>query len=124
MRSSIIGFKKPEELQKYYAASDAFILPTREDIWGLVVNEALANALPTISSDKCTAGKELVQNNYNGFVYECDDTYALAQHINELANDEKMREKFSINALKAIEQYTLENIIESHIESITKIIDK
>lgn len=121
---NIVGFKKPDELQKYYAASDAFILPTREDIWGLVVNEALANALPTISSDKCTAGNELVKDDYNGYVYECNDTDALAECINKLTNDEKLREKFSSNALKSIELYTLENIINSHIESINGIISK
>lgn len=120
----LIGFKKPEELQKYYAASDAFILPTREDIWGLVINEALANALPTVSSNKCTAGNELVKDDYNGFVYECEDTSALADCINKLAGDEDMRERFAVNALKSIEQYTLENIISSHIESINSVIKK
>ena len=120
----LIGFKKPEELQKYYAASDAFILPTREDIWGLVINEALANALPTVSSNKCTAGNELVKDDYNGFVYECEDTSALADCINKLAGDEDMRERFAVNSLKSIEQYTLENIISSHIESINNVIKK
>ena len=117
----IVGFKKPEELQKYYRAADAFILPTREDIWGLVINEAMANALPTISSDKCTAGNELVSNGYNGYVYPCYDTGALAAHIEELANDEDMRVAYAKNALKAIEEYTIENIVNSHLESIRKI---
>lgn len=120
----IIGFKKPDELQKYYRASDVFVLPTREDIWGLVINEALANALPTISSNKCTAGNELVKNDYNGYVYECSDTDALAECINKLASDEAMRERFSLNALESIEQYTLENIITSHIDSINRIVSK
>ena len=120
----IIGFKKPDELQKYYAASDVFVLPTREDIWGLVINEALANALPTISSNKCTAGNELVSNDYNGYVYECYDTGALAESIEKLAEDQELRERFSSNALKSIERYTLENIISSHIDSINRIISK
>lgn len=120
----IIGFKKPDELQKYYAASDVFVLPTREDIWGLVINEALANALPTISSNKCTAGNELVTNGYNGYVYECDDTDALAEIISKLTEDELLRNNLSLNALKSIEEYTLENIISSHIESIKRIVDK
>lgn len=31
------GFQKREELAKYYEAADLFVLPTREDIWGLVI---------------------------------------------------------------------------------------
>jgi glycosyltransferase involved in cell wall biosynthesis len=100
------------------------VLPTREDIWGLVINEALANALPTISSNKCTAGNELITNNVNGFVYECDDTDALAECINKLANNEEMRDRFSLNAIKSIEQYTLENIISGHIENINRVVSK
>ena len=34
-----VGFKAKEELKKYYKAADLFVLPTREDIWGLVINE-------------------------------------------------------------------------------------
>ncbi len=120
----LIGFKKPEELQKYYAASDAFVLPTREDIWGLVINEALANALPTISSNHCTAGNELVTNDFNGYVYDCEDTTALAEFINKIAKDERLRERFAVNALKSIEEYTLENIISSHIDSINDVVAK
>ncbi len=118
----IIGFKKPEELQKYYAASDVFVLPTREDIWGLVVNEALANALPVISSNKCTAGNELVQNDVNGYVYECENTDSLAGCLTKLAEDGELRDRFSLGALKVIEEYTIENIISSHIESISRVI--
>ena len=55
-----IGFKRPEELKQYYRMADLFVLPTREDIWGLVVNEAMANGLPVITTDRCAAGLELV----------------------------------------------------------------
>lgn len=37
-----VGFQKKEALSRYYRAADLFVLPTREDIWGLVINEAMA----------------------------------------------------------------------------------
>lgn len=120
----IIGFKKPDELQKFYGAADVFVLPTREDIWGLVINEALSNALPTISSNKCTAGNELVANGVNGYVYECENIDELAMRIDELAENENLRDRFAHNALKTIEQYTIENIIDSHLDSIRRITSK
>ncbi len=120
----IIGFKKPAELQKYYRASDVFVLPTRKDIWGLVINESLSNGLPTISSNKCTAGNELVTNDFNGYVYECENTDELASRIETLAQDEELRDLFAANSLKAVEEYTIENIIESHLDSIEKVTSK
>lgn len=120
----IIGFKKPEELQKYYGASDVFVLPTREDIWGLVINEALASALPTISSNKCTAGNELVTNEYNGYVYDCENIEQLASYIDELSEDEDKRKEFSANALVAIAEYNIENIVRGHTDCILKVAKK
>lgn len=38
----LVGFKQKEEIFEYYKAADLFVLPTREDIWGLVINEAMA----------------------------------------------------------------------------------
>ena len=49
-RVSFINFLNKNELYKYYQAADIFVLPTREDVWGLVVNEAMANALPIITT--------------------------------------------------------------------------
>ena len=45
------GFKTKEQLQSYFKAADLFVLPTREDIWGLVINEALSYGLPVITTD-------------------------------------------------------------------------
>ena len=60
-----IAFQEKEMLEKYYIAADVFILLTRGDVWGLSINEAMANALPVITTDRCIAGIELVEQNGN-----------------------------------------------------------
>ena len=50
-----LPFMSKEDLRQYYQASDVFAFFTREDIWGLVVNEAMANGLPVISTNRCIA---------------------------------------------------------------------
>ncbi|MEN3009352.1 glycosyltransferase, partial [Pseudothermotoga sp.] len=57
-----VDFKLKQELKKYYMAADLFVLPTREDIWGLVINEAMACGLPLITTNRCIAGLELIKN--------------------------------------------------------------
>ena len=51
-----IEFKKSEELNEYYKAADIFVHPTREDIWGLVVNEAMAKGLPVVTTNNVLQG--------------------------------------------------------------------
>ena len=43
-----MDFQNQEVVRKYYEASAVFVHPTREDIWGLVINEAMAAGVPVI----------------------------------------------------------------------------
>ena len=79
--SVLEGFKTKEQLADYYAAADVFVLPTREDIWGLVVNEAFAFGLPVITSDNCGAGMEMITQGVNGFIFPNEDADALRDMI-------------------------------------------
>lgn len=117
----VIGFKKPDELRKYYLASDVYIMATREDIWGLVINEAMAYGLPIISSNMCTASSELVENGVNGNIYVCEDFLALAKLIDEYSANPLMCEKYANEAVKKISEYYIENIAKHHIQSIKEL---
>ena len=55
-------------------------MPTREDIWGLVINEAMAYGLPIITTDNCLAGLELIKNEENGYIIPVNNTELLAQY--------------------------------------------
>lgn len=55
------------QLERYYAAADAFIFPTTYDAFGMVLLEAMAAGLPVFSSDQAGAA-ELITHNRDGFV--------------------------------------------------------
>lgn len=110
-----IGFKLKEELKEYYKASDIFVLPTREDIWGLVINEAMANGLPLVTTNRCIAGLQLVKDGENGYIVGVDDICALAEKIkNILFVDDIV--KMSNKSIDIIKEYTIENMALKHIE--------
>lgn len=109
-----LSFQKKERLALLYKAADLFVLPTREDIWGLVINEALAYGLPTITTDRCVAGLELIEDGVNGYVVPVEDADALAEKIQAvLASD---LEKMGRAALEKVRPYTLENMAKTHVE--------
>ena len=108
------GFKKKETLVKYYQAADLFVLPTREDIWGLVVNEAMAFGLPVITTDRCVAGLELVANGVTGYIVPVEDADALAEKMNAALSGEC--ERMGAAALEKVRPYTIENMARVHQE--------
>lgn len=120
-----VGFKSKDELKKYYKIANAFVLPTREDIWGLVINEALAFGLPVITTDRCVAGLELIASGENGYIVSVDDVKELSEKISNVINiSEKEREKYYINNVSKAKEYTIENMAQKHIEIFERIKEK
>jgi glycosyltransferase involved in cell wall biosynthesis len=62
--------KPPEELAKYYALADLFVFPSLVDVWGLVVNEALACGVPVLASKYAGVSQELVGDTGAGELFD------------------------------------------------------
>lgn len=108
-----IEFLQDEKLEAYYYAADVFVLPTREDVWGLVVNEAMAYALPVITTNRCIAGLEMV-NDKNGIIVESENVEQLDCAIKAIF--EKDRYEMGKNAIEVAKKYTIEKSVDRHVE--------
>ncbi|MPQ44274.1 glycosyltransferase family 4 protein [Clostridium tarantellae] len=110
------NFSNKNNLKKYYMISDLFVLPTREDIWGLVINEAMAYGLPVITTNKCVAGIELIKDYKNGFIVPIDDFYTLSEKIMYILQNDKLIYSMSKESLKIIKNYTIEVSAKKHMD--------
>lgn len=109
-----VGFCGKEALAEYYRAADVFVLPTRSDVWGLVINEAMACGLPVISTDRCVAAMELVRDGVNGYVVPAGNPEALAEKLNRILEED--RAAMGRACLEIIKPYTIENMARVHEE--------
>jgi len=82
------GFLGANEVAERLAGGLALVLPSVEEQWGLVVNEALAFGLPAIVSPAVGSGDLLVRNLQNGFVIELGAPEGIAAAMHALADDE------------------------------------
>ena len=71
------GFRNQSELPGIFALSTVFVLPSRHEPWGLIVNEAMACGLPVIVSDEVGCAVDLVQDGANGFIVPAGNVVAL-----------------------------------------------
>jgi glycosyltransferase involved in cell wall biosynthesis len=65
-RIEYLGFQPPEELPRHFSQADVFVLPSRYDGWGVVINQAAGAGLPVICSDQVGAGYDFVESGVNG----------------------------------------------------------
>ena len=63
-------FLQPAELAENYRRSDALILPSRIDHWGVVVHEAALCGCLLLLTRQCGCAHELVVHGVNGYVME------------------------------------------------------
>ena len=107
-----LNFMVKRELWQYYLAADLFVLPTREDIWGLVVNEAMACGLPVVTTDNCVAGMEMVENGKNGWIVRTGEVDALRDGLlRALSSD---LNAMGLAALDTAGRFTIEAMAEAH----------
>lgn len=66
----VTDFVQPNALPALMQGHSAFVLPSRNEPWGVVLQEAAAAGLPLIASDACGAAVHLLQDGYNGFSFE------------------------------------------------------
>ena len=76
--TNILGFVPFEKRQESYRKADVFVFPSRFDGWGVAVHEAMAAAMPVISTSSVGSACELVREGKNGFLVtpgSIDDLY-------------------------------------------------
>jgi len=81
-----IPFQPPEGLVRLYGLASCFVLPSRSEPWGLVVNEAMAAGLPVLVSEMCGCAPELVREGGNGYTFPPGDGEALASLMARVAD--------------------------------------
>ena len=92
------GWLNEVEVARMLASSLALILSSREEPFGLVVNEAIALGVPVLVSENCGARDLLVRSGVNGYTIEPDNAEGLAFFMGLLARDEAEWRRLAENA--------------------------
>ena len=105
-RSAYAGFQPPEELPRFFAKADVFVLPSRYDGWGVVVNQAIAAGLPVICSDMVGAGHDLVDEEKNGLKFQAGDAASLAEKMKRFLTESALIERWGAASREKAHAYT------------------
>jgi glycosyltransferase involved in cell wall biosynthesis len=79
-----LGFCNQSRMPQVYAAADVLILPSAQETWGLVANEALACGRPIILSDAVGAAPDLAGDMTTGRVFPVGNIAKLAEALHEI----------------------------------------
>lgn len=110
-----------DQIERYYAAADVFVLPSVYEPFGTVVLEAMASGLPVLVSNEAGAS-EIITNGEEGYSLDPpSDTDQICQRIHEI-RDEGKAEEMGDAARQTAEQYSIEKNRQKTIEAYEKTI--
>jgi len=109
-------------MPKIYGIADIFVLPSLEETWGLVVNEAMAAGLPVITTDKVGSSIDLVKNGINGFVVKSKSSMQIYLKLKRILSNPGKINSMGSNSSKLINNFSPENQASAFIKSIQSVV--
>ena len=119
-----IEYIKQEQLPEIYNLSDVFLLPTRYEIFGMVLLEAMYFNAPVVTT--YNGGSDmLIDNNISGVIIEDFDIKKWKNSIIKLIEDKEWANKISQNAKIKIEnEFTWDALVPKFLEVFNKVLEK
>ncbi len=117
------GFRQVDVLPAYYGLSRCFILPSRSEPWGLVVNEAMAAGLPVLVSRACGCKEDLVREGVNGFSFDPWDPESLARLMLKVASGKPDLAAMGAASQRIISRWTPQTFAENLLHALAAATD-
>ena len=102
----LLGRIDGDELLRWYAAVDAYVMPSRSETWGMAMQEAAAAGLPLVATEAPGAGYDLIEEGANGFRVPVENVEALRTALVRVAGDEAWREQAGSRTRELAAGYT------------------
>ncbi len=118
-----INFLEPvDEIEKFYAAADMFVLPSIYEPFGNAYLEALATGLPVITSGNSGAA-EIIDPGINGLVVgDPTDPKEIAKQVNFLM-DEPIRDEMGCQARLLAEKFSPEKNVQEMLRIYEEVVN-
>jgi glycosyltransferase involved in cell wall biosynthesis len=117
------GFRNQSELPRFFDLATVFVLPSRHEPWGLIVNEVMNAGRAVIVSDEVGCQPDLISDGVEGAVFPAGDVPALADALRRTLTDPETALEMGRRAQERISRWNFEEdirILRSALAVLTK----
>jgi glycosyltransferase involved in cell wall biosynthesis len=105
------GFRNQTEMPRFFDLATVFVLPSRHEPWGLIVNEVMNAARPAIVSDDVGCAPDLIDDGVNGYIVPVGDVDALTQALEHVL-EPGVAEAMGQRAFERIQSWSFEEDVQ------------
>ncbi len=98
----MLGYVPKKELLEYLSRSHVLVLPSIDEGFGMVQGEAMACGCPVLATSS-TGAENLFTDSVEGFIVPPRDAAALADRMQQLADDPALQQRMSAAALDRVQ---------------------
>lgn len=109
------GWVEYGNLGAYFQQADVFVFPTFEDVWGMVVPEAMVFGKPILCSNGA-ASSELIVEGENGYIFDPHDPQGLAKRMRHFLENPDLIKSMGERSRQLIAQTTPESAAQGYVE--------
>ena len=102
------GFRNQSELPRFFDLATVFVLPSRHEPWGLIVNEVMNAGRATIVSTDAGCQPDLITDGVEGCVFPVGDVAALAEALRRVLATPGEAAAMGLRAASRISKWSFE----------------
>ncbi len=118
------GFRNQSELPRFFDIATVFVLPARQEPWGLIVNEVMNAGKAVIVTDDIGCQPDLVTDGVEGYVYPVGDVAALVEALWRTLNSPETTAEMGRRGLEKIRTWSFEEDIHALRSAIAQVTRK
>jgi glycosyltransferase involved in cell wall biosynthesis len=114
------GFRNQSELPRFFDIASVFVLPSRHEPWGLIVNEVMNGGRAVIVSDEVGCQPDLITDGVEGCIFPAGDVSALTAALRRVLATPETAARMGQRGLKRIQTWSFEEDIRGLREAIAR----
>jgi glycosyltransferase involved in cell wall biosynthesis len=118
------GFRNQSELPRFFDLCTVFVLPSRHEPWGLIVNEVMNAARPVIVTDDVGCAPDLIENGVNGYIYPAGNVSALEQSLRSVLDTPGVAEEMGRRAFQRIQSWSFTEDIQGLRRALASLVPR
>jgi glycosyltransferase involved in cell wall biosynthesis len=116
-----LGFRNQSELPGLFDLATVFVLPSRNEPWGLVANEVMNAGCPVILSDEVGCHPDLLTDGLGGRVFPVGDVDALCKLLRQITSEADTAKAMGAEARMRIERWSFDQDVDGMRKAIAHI---
>ncbi len=112
------GFRNQSELPRFFDLATVFVLPSRHEPWGLIVNEVMNAGRAVLVSDEVGSNFDLVTDGVEGCVFPAGDVDALAAALRRVFATPQTAAEMGHRARERVQRWGFEQDVEGLHQAI------